>query len=570
METLEGETLQTRIGRMIIQNGFVPIKQVVAWSCALADALEVIHMKNIVHADVKPSNVIISPDGQVRLIDFDIAPALDKHTIQTRSRGTKGYISPQRHRGLPIAIDDDIYSLGAVLYFIVTGVNPSLAPNPFTLLDRPLEWFHPAGALFKEVITCCLQEQREARYRSMAAIKTVLEALEQDVSQQCIPYEYKQVCNVEIDAQMSYREISRSLLETLCAVAQLSTGETGFFWKSLHSSTNGFVTRDIAAGSGGTLLALAELVAEFPEPHYYEVLARGSQWLSTVAPTNNQPLPGLYVGEAGVGAALLRAGQVLNDNTLIMTSAECGRQIASLPYISPDLYNGTAGRLRFHLLLWDETGEREHLRAAIACGKHLLTVADERGKGEISWKIPAGYESLSGYTYLGYAHGTSGIADALLDLFECTGDEQFLPVIRGAARWLVHQAIPALHDESGLNWPRTEGGPPTAPFWCHGATGIGRFFLHAALCDILPEARDIAARAARTTACCTRWANPTQCHGLAGNIEFLLDMFQATRDLTYLADARSLGKLLTTFLFFLQNSLMYLPRITWLVTQALP
>jgi len=213
-----------------------------------------------------------------------------------------------------------------------------------------------------------------------------------------------------------------------------------------------------------------------------------------------------------------------------------------------DLFNGTAGRLRFHLLLWDATGEPWHLAAALAAGDYLLGAAETADRGELLWTIPAGYDDLSGRGYLGYAHGAAGIADTLLDLAEVTGDERFSAAARGAGRWLMRLAAPSLEEGDGLDWSDVEGGSPSGPFWCHGAAGVGRFFLHAAQVDLLDRAGEYAARAARSVARGARWAGPTQCHGLAGNVEFLLDMFQATGDAPYLDEARTLARLLGSFL----------------------
>ena len=66
-------------------------------------------------------------------------------------------------------------------------------------------------------------------------------------------------------------------------------------------------------------------------------------------------LPGLYIGELGVAAAMVRAGQVLSRCDLIDRAATIMRTIAALPHTSPDIFHGTAGRLRFNLLLWQET-----------------------------------------------------------------------------------------------------------------------------------------------------------------------------------------------------------------------
>ena len=288
------------------------------------------------------------------------------------------------------------------------------------------------------------------------------------------------------------------------------------------------------------------------------MLAQAAHWLAGAPRAVGPILPGLYVGEAGLGAALLAAGQVLDDAALLALAATRGRWIATLPHTSPDLYHGTAGRLRFHLWLWDETGDPEHLDAALQAGNHLLAIAEDPGHGGVRWTIPPDYEAASGSAYLGYAHGTAGIADALLDLFKASADERFLATAQGAARWLARHARPVLDDDSGLTWPGLTMHPLSpslhlrvdteqGPFWCHGATGIGRFFLHAAELEAFPDAWEIAARAARFAARGARWSGATQCHGLAGNIEFLLDMAQATGDRAYLAEARSLARLLDAF-----------------------
>lgn len=319
-------------------------------------------------------------------------------------------------------------------------------------------------------------------------------------------------------------------------------------WISKSFEAGGMPLRDLCVGGAGAVLALAELVGELGDPEHRSALAEGARWLKSAPHLGGQPLPGLYVGEAGVGAALLRAGQVLSDGELVDIAIERGRWISSLSHASPDMFNGTAGRLRFHLLLWDQTDDPEHLRHALKAGESLLESAEDTGDGGLCWTIPPGDGGLSGPAQLGYAHGAAGIADALLDLFEVTEDDRFLSAAQNAGRWLARQAVPVLDDDSGLDWPHVEGRPPAGAAWCHGATGIGRFFLHAAeLGGAIPGAADLAARAARTVARGARSQGPTQCHGLAGNIEFLLDVYRATGDEAYLAEARSLARLLGAF-----------------------
>ena len=207
------------------------------------------------------------------------------------------------------------------------------------------------------------------------------------------------------------------------------------------------------------MFVLAELVSRLADPEHRRCLAEGARGLLHTPRPSGDPPAGLYVGDAGVGAALLRAGQVLQDAELVEAATECGSRIARLPYRSPDLFNGAAGRARFHLWLWDATGDPHHRQDALAAAEALLASTEDAGDGAVRWRIPAGYDGLSGSAYVGYAHGAAGIADTLLDVWEATGDGRLLDAARGAATWLERLAIPVLHDDSGLDWPSVEGAP---------------------------------------------------------------------------------------------------------------
>jgi serine/threonine protein kinase len=560
MEDIEGENLSVHVSQALHQGKYVQIQQVITWGIELAEILESIHARGFVYGDTKSSNVIVDRDGHLHLIDFELACAQDQSgcdQAQCSGHGTLGYMSPQQWRRLPLTISDDIYGFGALLYFLVTGAEPSQAPNYRALLERHLEWLRPeAEAIyFKHIIEYCLQEKPEARYASMSQVKAALTAIQEIVRhrdswqidiEDVMHIEEKEIATNR-EPREHYRELSKRLMETICIQARPTRDKRGRAWISTHTLTHGLLSRDINTGNAGTILALAELVAAHVDTRSKDILEAASHWLCHTSPLGTPPLPGLYVGEAGVGAALLRAGQIIHNERLIEAALQQGRLIASLPHVSPDLFNGTAGRLRYHLLLWDETGEREQLCHAFQCGEQLLKMAIETDKREAFWYIPEGYGDLSGVAQPGYAHGAAGIADALLDLYTVSGDKRFLALIRRAASWLQRQAIPVLDDASGLSWPREAGGKCHPSYWCHGGAGIGRFFLHCAEYDLLPEAGDIAARTAHTVALTTRWSGPTQCHGLAGNCEFLLDMYQATGEHTYLADAFLFGNLLETF-----------------------
>lgn len=542
MEDVEGRTLEEEVG-LLVRDGRLPSSQTItAWGREIAATLAGIHEAGYAYRDLKSANVIVGTDGRLRLVDFELAHPLDAPE-RPYGFGTRGYMPPRQATDARPSVTDDVYALGALLYYMASGAEPSQAPDATRLLDRPVRLLNPGiDPALERTIERCLDPDPARRFPTMAAVG---DALAEPVTGTIRPAPLRVLRGMA--SRLHYRRLAHRLGDTLCAAAQPAPDGHGYAWASTHAAGSGMLSRDLNTGSAGPVLALAETVMALNLPEHRHALAEGARWLTVAPSLPGAALPGLYVGEAGIGAALLRAGQALDDPALVTAAEERGRSIAALPYGSPDLFNGTAGRLRFHLLLWDETGAGEHLQAAVAAGERLLATAEDADGDGLCWRIPPGYDGLSGNAYVGYAHGAAGIADSLLDLFDATRDARYLAAAQGAARWLAGLAMPVLDDGSGLDWPPVPGAAGGGRFWCHGAAGVGRFFLHAAALDAIPDAADLAARAARTVARASRWAGPVQCHGLSGSIEYLLDMFQASGARAYLTEGRALGRLLEAF-----------------------
>ncbi len=540
MEEVAGRTLEQHVlgpkptGRLLSES------QIRDWGRQLAAILQTIHDTGLVYRDLKSPNVIITPEGRVRLLDFELAFDTTQDA-RPPAQGTRGYISPQQAAGEIPTPADDIYGLGALLYYMATGAEPSQAPRPLETWGRPVRLLNPAiSPALESVIRRCLAPDSAQRFASAADVADALAAKGPASFTPSTP---------ESRSSLTARESAQRLGETLCRAARPAPGGHGLHWVgATNTPGKNLPSRDLGMGSGGATLALAELTAQFDVPEFTRVLGEAARWLCDVPRPAERPLPGLYVGEAGSGAALLRAGQVLGRPDLIAAATASSRWVAAQPFASPDLYNGTAGRLRFHLWLWDETGDTEALQAARDAGDALVrqaeAVDDDNGLG---WRVPLSHQNKSDAPLLGYAHGAAGIADALLELYEVTQDTRLLETVQGAAHWLIREARPTLDDDSGLGWPPAQGARTFAAFWCHGSAGIGQFFLRAARLDVVPEAAGMAERAARTVAQATRWSCPAQCHGLSGSIEFLLDLYQQTREAAYLDDARTLARLLDAF-----------------------
>src|SRR5271157_4981105 len=128
LEYVEGETLKDLIRR----EGPLEIPQAIAYAIEIARALGAAHEHMIVHRDVKPQNVLISVEGGAKITDFGIARTLTEEglTMAGRVLGTTDYVSPEQALGQPVTGQSDLYSLGVVLYEMLTGEVPFRGKTP--------------------------------------------------------------------------------------------------------------------------------------------------------------------------------------------------------------------------------------------------------------------------------------------------------------------------------------------------------------------------------------------------------------------------------------------------------
>jgi serine/threonine protein kinase len=135
MECVEGKTLKSHIATLKAGEG-IPIPQAIDWTIQVAQGLKAAHEKNIVHRDIKPENIMLTHDGIAKIMDFGIAK-LKGRTGMTKtgtSLGTLAYMSPEQAQGVSTDHRTDLWSLGAVLYEILTGEVPFRAEHEAGLL----------------------------------------------------------------------------------------------------------------------------------------------------------------------------------------------------------------------------------------------------------------------------------------------------------------------------------------------------------------------------------------------------------------------------------------------------
>ncbi len=140
LEYVDGETLKSVIRR----DGPLEIPQALAYAIEIARALGAAHERQIVHRDVKPHNVLIDPEGGAKITDFGIARSLSEEglTMAGRVLGTTDYVSPEQALGQPVTPQSDLYSLGIVLYEMLTGD----VPVPRRLAGRGGDEARPRGS----------------------------------------------------------------------------------------------------------------------------------------------------------------------------------------------------------------------------------------------------------------------------------------------------------------------------------------------------------------------------------------------------------------------------------------
>lgn len=176
MDYIQGNPLS----KALEEYGAQPQEYVIEWAKQLCDVLGYLHTRTpaIIYRDMKPSNIMLKPDGNVTLIDFGTAREYkEKNLADTTCLGTVGYAAPEQFGGMgQTDARTDIYCLGATLYHLVTGRNPT--EPPYEIL--PIRQVNPSlSSGLERIIMKCTQRNPEDRYQSCAELMYALENYEQ-------------------------------------------------------------------------------------------------------------------------------------------------------------------------------------------------------------------------------------------------------------------------------------------------------------------------------------------------------------------------------------------------------
>ena len=174
MEYVEGITLKTYIEK----KGQLSFKEAVSIAIQVGRGIEAAHNKNIVHRDIKPQNIMISTEGKVKVTDFGIARAATSNTISSDVMGSVHYSSPEQARNGFVDGKSDIYSLGIVMYEMVTGRVPFDGDTTVAVAIQHLQEEMVPPSVYapnlpismEKIILKCTQKNPDRRYASMTAL----------------------------------------------------------------------------------------------------------------------------------------------------------------------------------------------------------------------------------------------------------------------------------------------------------------------------------------------------------------------------------------------------------------
>jgi len=183
MELVEGRTLEEAVG----EGGTLPPAEAVRVVLKMLSALDAAHVRGVVHRDLKPSNVFVTPEGQIKIADFGAA-LVDDHLRGAKTEaglilGTPAYMAPEQALALPTDARADLYSVGCILFRVLSGAPPFRAAALLEVLRKQIEEPAPAvtsphGPLPDVLVGCvarALAKRPDDRFRNAGEMRAVLE-----------------------------------------------------------------------------------------------------------------------------------------------------------------------------------------------------------------------------------------------------------------------------------------------------------------------------------------------------------------------------------------------------------
>lgn len=468
----------------------------------LIKAVRILHENNIVFGDLSPNNLILLPDLNVKIIDFEGAYEIGKDKIEILY--TPGFALPEQIFNEQLNFERDYYSIGAIMLFYFMPINSMLDIKPDARFDFIRSIFEDLGISEKigNIVLSLMTEKPEARPR-LEVVEKELTSMDELVINEP---------DIKIDTDVeTYKEICNGIIEYIKSVASYDRADRLFPSDPQIFATNPL---SLAYGASGVAYALKKISGDLPDGII--------EWIISHEINAQQYPPGLYVGLSGIAWCLLEIGFKDEATKIISLTFE-----HPLLYKCPDLFYGVSGWGMSCLKFWIETEDEIFLDKAIQAGEHLLKTHRESDKGYY-------WDGFNGDVHYGLAHGSSGIALFLLYLYLATGKERYLESGLMALEFDINSGETT--SDGGLTWHPTPNSPTLLPYWKYGSAGIGSSILRYYKLTGDHRYKELLEKIfidvdRKYT------IFPGKFLGLAGIGDFLLDLYNCTEEVIYLESA---------------------------------
>jgi class III lanthionine synthetase len=469
----------------------------------LVRIVNTLHGRNIVFSDLSTNNLIVTGEGELKIIDFEGAQELGVDAPVNIY--TPGFGSQHRIAGGPARAEDDYYSVGAVLLAYLLPVNGLLHLNPHArhelLASIRNDVAMPEGLADR---INQLMDEPEPACDAVSAIEVAAPSAAHEArsSAQTAPADYETVVD-DIAAHLN-------------GVAAYERRDRLFPADPRVFSTNPL---SVAYGAAGVAYALRKITGKVPQA--------AIDWILQRHINTGEYSPGLYLGMAGIAWSLLGMGMKDPAEKILRSTFQ-----HPLLFESPDLFHGTAGWGMAALRFFHETGDEQYLEQAKRAGRQLLAQCKKSDQGYFWTKTEE--------CPLGLAHGSSGIGLFLLYLYLITRDEQTLVAAMRALDFDLAAATQT--KDGGLSWGETLESPsPLYPYWRIGSAGIGMAVVRFQRLLGLPRYQSILEQIYIDSD--RKYAVlPGRFSGLAGLGDFLLDMHDLTGEQRFFESARKVAE----------------------------
>jgi tRNA A-37 threonylcarbamoyl transferase component Bud32 len=521
----------------------LPVPNALEMAIRVVELMAKTHQAGVIVRDFNPANIMVRPDGELRLIDLELAVVSGEPGRVMLAAGTPGFSAPEQLRGALPAVEADYYALGATLCFVLTGAIPVLLdeqPTARPIRQRLADWLDVRAQTVNlpdglRALLLQLMADDPARRCTLAQARTALAAAHQRNrgAARCRGWAPR---GARLDEQQWQHAVDGCLGHLLTTIDPKHDTE---LWPATcyHAALDQCAVQVGAAGVLGVLTRAFQLTGD---PRLPDVISTAGHWIAGQLDRGTDRFTSLYFGEAGIAWALYDAGSAVADAQLVERALALAETLP-VSAENPDLTHGTAGLGLTFLHFWLRTGHEQFADRAAKAADELAATAITESAG-VSWSAPTGFDSrFAGGRFLGFSHGLAGVGYFLLAMGLATGRSDCLELAERTGKTLLSQ-VHLIQDAA--MWAASPGAEITAPYWCHGSSGIGSFLirLHAATGD--DHYREMAERSALAVMMNSWRGVLGQCHGLAGNGDFLLDMAQATGAEKYLDMAHHLARVI--------------------------